>query len=113
QRQQRAEHGVVIEREAHDAEHREERGNALDGERLKTRVTVGVRGVQPTVVIEPGDRENQPEGENESTDAGAEQEQLLEPVVCRKPLDHGLSPPRRMFCSLYRLMGTIAPNSRI
>ena len=106
---QHAECGAVIQREAHDAKHREERGDALDGERLESDVAVDVH--VGTVMVETDDHENHPEEKNDSTDDATQQEQLFDAVVRSKPLDHGLSPPPDVFVCV-PAMETITRNSR-
>ena len=98
ERQHHSERGVAIEREADDAEHREERRDALDGERLEAAVAVDVNRVDAAVMIEPGDGENESEDQNDSADDSGQQEHLFDAVVRSKPLSHGRnSPPDVLF----------------
>ena len=68
EREHHAERSAAIERETHDAEHGEERGDSLDRERLEPAVAVDVSRIDAAVMVEPRDGENESEDENDSTD---------------------------------------------
>ena len=93
---------VAIERESNDAEHREERGDALDGECLEGAVAVTVARGHVAVMVEPGDGENESEDQNDSADDSGQQEHLFDAAVRSKPLVHG-QPLAGCFVYVYRL----------
>ena len=66
--------------------------------------------IDAAVMVEAGDRENESEDQNDSTDDGTSRN------ICSMPLceaNHSvMANPRRMFCLVVPAMGTIAGNSR-
>jgi hypothetical protein len=56
-------------------------------------------------MIDPGDRENESEDQDDPADGSGEQEHLLDAVVRSKPLSHGRNSPAGCVVWLYRLWG--------